>query len=76
LRSVQGGVLARAGHTEAAVDLVQLAGCGDVAIIAEVVHDEGPMMRYDEAKLFAAKNNLELITIAEIREYREASPSA
>ncbi|WP_345958086.1 3,4-dihydroxy-2-butanone-4-phosphate synthase [Gulosibacter sediminis] len=72
LRAVPGGVLARAGHTEAAVDLMRLAGTGDVGAIAELVHDCGEVMRYPEAAALAEREGLPLITIAELRAYRRS----
>lgn len=72
LRAVPGGVLARAGHTEAAVDLMRLAGTGDVGAIAELVHDSGEVMRYPEAAALAEREGLPLITIAELRAYRRS----
>jgi 3,4-dihydroxy 2-butanone 4-phosphate synthase/GTP cyclohydrolase II len=73
LRAVPGGVLARAGHTEAAVDLVRLADTGEVGAIAELVHDTGEVMRYPEAAALAEREGLELLTITELREYRLAT---
>jgi 3,4-dihydroxy 2-butanone 4-phosphate synthase/GTP cyclohydrolase II len=72
LRAVPGGVLARAGHTEAAVDLMRLAGTGEVGAIAELVHDSGEVMRYPEAAALAEREGLPLITIAELRAYRSS----
>ncbi len=72
LRAVSGGVLERPGHTEAAVDLVRLAGAGEVGVIAELVHDEGDMMRLADAVPFAAEHGLELLTIAEIAEHLQS----
>jgi 3,4-dihydroxy 2-butanone 4-phosphate synthase/GTP cyclohydrolase II len=69
---VPGGVLARAGHTEAAVDLMRLAGTGEVGAIAELVHDSGEVMRYPEAAALAEREGLPLITIAELRAYRSS----
>ena len=70
LRAVAGGVLHRAGHTEAAVDLVRLAGLGDVAGIAELVNDDGTMMRMDDSAALAAREGLLLITIADLIVWR------
>ena len=70
LRAVAGGVLERPGHTEAAVDLVRLAGAGEVGVIAELVRDDGEMMRLRDAEGFAAAEGLELVTIAELAAYR------
>lgn len=70
LRAVPGGVLHRAGHTEAAVDLVRLAGAGEVGGIAELVNDDGTMMRLDDAAHAAAEAGLVLITIADLIAWR------
>lgn len=66
LRAVPGGVLRRAGHTEAAVDLARLAGLPPVGAIAELVHDDGSMMRADACREFANVNNLKMISIAQL----------
>ncbi|MGO1317426.1 MAG: GTP cyclohydrolase II [Cellulomonadaceae bacterium] len=70
LRAVAGGVLHRAGHTEAAVDLVRLAGVGEVAGIAELVKDDGTMMRLPDANRLAESADLVLITIADLIAWR------
>ncbi|MFJ2297875.1 3,4-dihydroxy-2-butanone-4-phosphate synthase [Oerskovia paurometabola] len=70
LRAVPGGVLHRAGHTEAAVDLVRLAGAGEVGGIAELVNDDGTMMRLDDAARAAEDARLVLITIADLIAWR------
>ncbi|WP_265521250.1 3,4-dihydroxy-2-butanone-4-phosphate synthase [Oerskovia flava] len=70
LRAVAGGVLHRAGHTEAAVDLVRLAGEGEVGGIAELVNDDGSMMRLADAAELAEREGLVLITIADLVEWR------
>ncbi|SDC18769.1 3,4-dihydroxy 2-butanone 4-phosphate synthase / GTP cyclohydrolase II [Sanguibacter gelidistatuariae] len=70
LRAVAGGVLHRAGHTEAAVDLVRLAGLGEVAGIAELVNDDGTMMRMDDSARLAEREGLVLITIADLIAWR------
>lgn len=70
LRAVAGGVLHRAGHTEAAVDLVRLAGLGEVAGIAELVNDDGTMMRMDDSSRLAEREGLVLITIADLIAWR------
>ncbi|GAB4098834.1 3,4-dihydroxy-2-butanone-4-phosphate synthase [Sinomonas halotolerans] len=69
LRAVDGGVLARAGHTEAAVDLCRLAGLSPVAVIAEVVHDDGEMMRLPALREFADEHGCPLISIEELAAY-------
>lgn len=71
LRAVAGGVLHRAGHTEAAVDLVRLAGLGQVAGIAELVNDDGTMMRMHDTAALAARDGLLLITIADLIAWRQ-----
>lgn len=70
LRAVAGGVLHRAGHTEAAVDLVRLADAGEVGGIAELVHDDGSMMRLDDASVMAEREGLALITIEDLIAWR------
>jgi len=72
LRAVPGGVLHRAGHTEAAVDLCRLAGLEPVAVIAELVNDDGTMMRQGDATALADKEGLILMTIADLIHYRRA----
>jgi len=72
LRAVPGGVLHRAGHTEAAVDLCRLAGVEPVAVIAELVNDDGTMMRQGDATALADKEGLILMTIADLIYYRRA----
>src|SRR5437867_708014 len=58
LRAKPGGVLQRAGHTEAAVDLVKLAGCRPIGVICEILADDGSMMRLPELLRFARKHQL------------------
>jgi 3,4-dihydroxy 2-butanone 4-phosphate synthase/GTP cyclohydrolase II len=70
LRAVPGGVLHRAGHTEAAVDLCRLAGLEPVAGIAELVRDDGSMMRLDDAAALAEEEGLVLLTISELVAWR------
>ncbi len=72
LRAVSGGVLHRPGHTEAAVDLCRLAGLEPVAAIAELVNDDGTMMRQGDASALASKEGLTLMTIADLIHYRRA----
>lgn len=76
LRAVPGGVLHRAGHTEAAVDLVRLAGRGEVGGIAELVHDDGTMMRLGDAAALAERDGLVLITIADLVAWRRVHDPA
>ena len=70
LRARQGGVLKRAGHTEAAVDLARLAGCQPVGVICEIQHDDGTMMRLTALKEFCKEHGLLLSSIAQLIEYR------
>ncbi|GHG52382.1 GTP cyclohydrolase-2 [Flavimobilis marinus] len=76
LRAVAGGVLHRAGHTEAAVDLVRLAGAGSVGAIAELVNDDGTMMRLPDVAALAERDGLVLITIADLIAWRLAHDPA
>ncbi|MEN9923850.1 MAG: hypothetical protein RIS09_1364 [Actinomycetota bacterium] len=69
LRAVPGGVIRRAGHTEAAVDLARLAGLSPVGVICELVHDDGSMMRAESCRAFADEHNLKMISIAELIKY-------
>lgn len=69
LRARSGGVFTRAGHTEAAVDLMNLAKLEPVAAIGEMVHDDGSMIRYRDCPEIAEKFDLELITVAELKDY-------
>ena len=70
LRARAGGVLARRGHTEAAVDLCRLAGLPPVGVLAEVVTDAGPVMRLPGLRAFADVHDLPLISIADLADYR------
>lgn len=65
-----GGVLRRAGHTEATVDLAVLAGLRPVGILCEILKDDGSMARMGDLELFAGKHGLQIITIAELIHYR------
>ncbi|MDU4244640.1 MAG: GTP cyclohydrolase II, partial [Varibaculum cambriense] len=69
LRARGGGIFTRAGHTEAAVDLMNLADLVPVAAIGEMVHDDGSMVRYQDCPAIAEKFGLELITVAELKEF-------
>lgn len=68
----KGGVLKRAGHTEAVVDLVKLAGLNPVGVLCEILAEDGTMARVPKLMEFAKKNNLKIITIADLIEYRMA----
>jgi len=70
LRYREGGVLKRAGHTEAAVDLARLAGLSPAGVLAEVVNDDGTMARLPELERFAAQHDLAMISIADLIRYR------
>jgi 3,4-dihydroxy 2-butanone 4-phosphate synthase/GTP cyclohydrolase II len=70
LRAKSGGVLQRAGHTEAAVDLAALAGLPPVGVICEILNEDGTMARLPELVAFKKKHNLKLISIASLIEYR------
>jgi 3,4-dihydroxy 2-butanone 4-phosphate synthase/GTP cyclohydrolase II len=70
LRAKAGGVLQRAGHTEAAVDLAKLAGRRAIGIVCEIMSDDGSMARLPELKRFAFKHKLKLCTIADLIHYR------
>jgi 3,4-dihydroxy 2-butanone 4-phosphate synthase / GTP cyclohydrolase II len=72
LRYRPGGVLKRAGHTEAAVDLARLAGCAPAGVLAEVVNDDGTMARVPELKVFAKEHGLKFISIADLIRYRRS----
>jgi 3,4-dihydroxy 2-butanone 4-phosphate synthase/GTP cyclohydrolase II len=70
LRPRPGGVLVRAGHTEAAVDLCKLAGLRPVGLLCELMNDDGTMARRPEMEEFARKHNLKIGTIADLIRYR------
>jgi len=72
LRYREGGVLRRAGHTEAAVDLVRLAGLQPAGVLAQVVNDDGTMARLPQLVKFAKKHKLKLCTTASLIEYRRS----
>jgi 3,4-dihydroxy 2-butanone 4-phosphate synthase/GTP cyclohydrolase II len=73
LRGRPGGVLKRAGHTEAGLDLVRLAGKQDVAVISEIVSDDGSMCRPHDLARFAAKHELSTVAIADLVRYRRST---
>ena len=70
LRARPGGVLQRAGHTEAAVDLVRLAGFRPIGVICEILNDDGTMARLPDLVKFARKHRLKLCTIEELIKHR------
>lgn len=71
LISKEGGVLMRSGHTEAASDLASLAGLEPVGLLSELMNDDGSVKRGGEVHKFAKKNNLKIISVADIIQYRE-----
>ncbi len=73
LEARSGGVLKRAGHTEAAVDLARLADLKPAGVICEIMSDDGTMARLPELSKFAQKHNLKIITIADLIAYRRKS---
>jgi 3,4-dihydroxy 2-butanone 4-phosphate synthase/GTP cyclohydrolase II len=70
LRARPGGVLQRAGHTEAAVDLARLAGCRPIAVICEILNQDGSMARLPHLVRFAKKHRLKICTIADLIHFR------
>jgi 3,4-dihydroxy 2-butanone 4-phosphate synthase/GTP cyclohydrolase II len=70
LRARPGGVLQRAGHTEAAVDLAKLAGCRTIGVICEIMNDDGSMARLPQLLKFAKRHKLRLCTMAALIEHR------
>jgi len=70
LRYREGGVLKRAGHTEAAVDLARMAGCYPAGVLAEIVNDDGTMQRLPDLEAFAERHGLVLVSIADLIRYR------
>jgi 3,4-dihydroxy 2-butanone 4-phosphate synthase/GTP cyclohydrolase II len=75
LQAVDGGVLMRAGHTEAGCDLAAMAGCAPSAVICEIMNDDGTMARLPDLQLFAAEHGLKIGTIADLIQYRSANES-
>jgi 3,4-dihydroxy 2-butanone 4-phosphate synthase/GTP cyclohydrolase II len=75
LQAVDGGVLMRAGHTEAGCDLAQLAGCSPSSVICEIMNDDGTMARLPDLQLFAAEHGLKIGTIADLIEHRSRTES-
>ena len=70
LRYAEGGVLKRAGHTEAAVDLATLAGLAPAGVICEIMNDDGTMARMPDLVTFARQHGLKIVTIADLIQYR------
>ena len=75
LRSVEGGVLRRTGHTEATTDLARLAGFYPAGLCCEIMADDGHMMRTPELKEFAKEHGLNIITVKSLIEYRKRTES-
>jgi len=73
LRARPGGVLQRAGHTEAAVDLATLAHCRPIGVLCEILNDNGTMARLPELKKFAKKHRLKICSIADLIQFRRTS---
>ena len=70
LQAVDGGVLMRAGHTEAGCDLAAMAGCSPSSVICEIMKDDGEMARLPDLQIFAAEHGLKIGTIADLIAYR------
>jgi 3,4-dihydroxy 2-butanone 4-phosphate synthase/GTP cyclohydrolase II len=75
LQAQDGGVLVRAGHTEAGCDLAAMAGCTPAAVICEIMKDDGSMARLPDLQVFAAEHGLKIGTIADLIEYRSRTES-
>lgn len=75
LRAKRGGVLRRAGHTEATADLSRLAGFGEAGVLVEIMNEDGSMARLPQLKEIAQKFNLKLISIKDLIEYRLSKES-
>jgi 3,4-dihydroxy 2-butanone 4-phosphate synthase/GTP cyclohydrolase II len=73
LRARPGGVLQRAGHTEAAVDLAMLAHCRPIGVLCEILNDDGTMARLPELKKFAKRHRLKICSIADLIQFRRTS---
>ncbi len=73
LQAVSGGVLRRAGHTEAAVDLASLAGLAPAGVICEIMHEDGSMARIGDLGAYQQEHKLKACTIAQLIEYRRRS---
>jgi len=75
LQAKDGGVLMRAGHTEAGCDLAGMAGCSPAAVICEIMKDDGTMARLPDLQVFAQKHGLKIGTIADLIEHRSRTES-
>jgi 3,4-dihydroxy 2-butanone 4-phosphate synthase/GTP cyclohydrolase II len=76
LRCKPGGVLERAGHTEAAVDIARLAGLKAAGVLCEIVKEDGTMARLPDLRLFGAQHHLPLLSIGDLINYRAAQTAA
>ena len=70
LRAKEGGVLKRAGHTEASIDLTRLAGLNEGGVICEIMNEDGSMARLPELKKFSEKHDLKIVSIEDLIQYR------
>jgi 3,4-dihydroxy 2-butanone 4-phosphate synthase/GTP cyclohydrolase II len=75
LQAVDGGVLMRAGHTEAGCDLAAMSGCSPSSVICEIMKDDGTMARLPDLQIFAAEHGLKIGTIADLIEHRSRNES-
>lgn len=75
LRACDGGVLVRAGHTEASIDLAKLAGLYPGAVVCEIMDDDGKMMRLPRLEDFAQEHGIKIVSIADLIEYRYRTES-
>tara|TARA_B100001123_G_C15345552_1_gene1036913 strand:+ start:10066 stop:11271 length:1206 start_codon:yes stop_codon:yes gene_type:complete len=75
LRYREGGVLMRAGHTEAAVDLAKISGLYPAGVICEIMNDDGSMARMDDLEKYSKKWGIQIVTIAQLIEYRRTHES-
>ena len=75
LQAVDGGVLMRAGHTEAGCDLAEMAGCSPASVICEIMNEDGTMARLPDLQVFAAEHGLKIGTIAALIEHRSRNES-
>jgi 3,4-dihydroxy 2-butanone 4-phosphate synthase/GTP cyclohydrolase II len=75
LQAADGGVLMRAGHTEAGCDLAGMAGCSPAAVICEIMKDDGTMARLPDLREFAAQHGLKIGTIADLIDHRSKTES-
>ena len=75
LQAVEGGVLMRAGHTEAGCDLAAMAGCTPASVICEIMNDDGTMARLPDLQAFAQTHGLKIGTIADLIAYRSRTES-